>query len=612
MESATFIAYGYEVVRVLGANYSAGRIAYLAKDLESQRLVVVKEFQFAHTGGGGSWDGFKAIEREVQILKQLDHPNIPRYLSSFETDSSCCLVQEYIDGKNLEQLIAERQLYSNEQVEIIVAKLLEILVYLQTNFDTPVFHRDIKPANILIDNEYQPYLIDFGGAKVSLSDGGSTVAGTLGFMAPEQRFGKVERSSDLYGLGLTIICWLAHIQPIAMYDLVDFGTNRIVGWEKLLSGHSQKFISWVEKTIEPSSSKRYLDAGAALNAFNQINLQRQVVQLAPASQFDSGNLRLMVEVDRLSGTIEKDFSLQSFFTGMPDYRWETNEHPGEWLTQPQFDELETLKNHPFPPLYRLAELEKDWMGEVSISESSRSMMLEIDCDRFIPGTEYTRWINFYDCDGNPLKKIELVFLVPSRAELLWRIWSRKFQISLKICGLPALVSAVPIFTYKTNAPIPFKTVFAVLQTQTETLLSAEGILPNDNFQVILKTLLGLFPSLIFTIVFLMITNNIYIAIEEYPRYNTNEMIQPFSIICVLLFNSSLYLFQVAQKIFEKDGKLLEQNRGNVSKFASDIRREIWKDEILDEDRQARANNYKDLPRYKNSQELMSSLLADEE
>ena len=107
-------------------------------------------------------------------------------------------MQEYIDGKPLSEIISNQQLYTPEQVKEIILKLLEVLVYLQTEFTDPVLHRDLKPANILIDNHNEPYLIDFGGAKVSEGEGGSTVAiGTLGFMPPEQRFQQFNKTTKI-------------------------------------------------------------------------------------------------------------------------------------------------------------------------------------------------------------------------------------------------------------------------------------------------------------------------------------------------------------------------------------------------------------------------------
>ena len=100
---------GYEIIEELGANRGAGRVAYLAKQLDNNRLVVIKQFQFARSNS--SWDGYKQIEREVAILKQLQHPNIPRYKAAFETEQGSCIVQEYINGRPLSEIISSVQLF---------------------------------------------------------------------------------------------------------------------------------------------------------------------------------------------------------------------------------------------------------------------------------------------------------------------------------------------------------------------------------------------------------------------------------------------------------------------------------------------------------------------
>lgn len=268
-----FTAHGYEVIRELGANRGAGRIAYLARSIGSSQLVVIKQFQFAQTGS--SWDGHKEIDREVKILQQLQHPNIPRYLASFETEQSSCIVQEYIDGKPLSEIISNQQLYTPEQVKEIILKLLEVLVYLQKTFTDPVLHRDLKPANILLNSSCEPYLIDFGGAKVSEGAGGSTVAvGTLGFMPPEQRFQQFNKTTDIYSLGLTIVCWLTRTEPTEMYNIINMGTNQVMGLRELLSAYSLRFVDWLEKVVQPDPKDRYLDAEAAFNAFKPLYVKR--------------------------------------------------------------------------------------------------------------------------------------------------------------------------------------------------------------------------------------------------------------------------------------------------------------------------------------------------
>jgi serine/threonine protein kinase len=267
-----FTAHGYEVIRELGANRGAGRIAYLARDRNSEQLVVIKQFQFAQ---GSGWDGHKEVDREVKILQQLKHPNIPRYLTSFETPQSSCIVQEYIDGKPLSEIISNQQLYTPEQVKEIILKLLEVLVYLQKTFTDPVLHRDIKPANILIDSSCEPYLIDFGGAKVSEGAGGSTVSvGTLGFMPPEQRFQQFNKTTDIYSLAMSIVCWLTRTEPTEMYNIINMGTNQVMGLRELLSAYSLRFVDWLEKVVQPNPKDRYPDAEAAFNAFKPLYVKR--------------------------------------------------------------------------------------------------------------------------------------------------------------------------------------------------------------------------------------------------------------------------------------------------------------------------------------------------
>jgi hypothetical protein len=255
-----FSSHGYQVTRELGRNQEGGRITYLATALNQDHQVVIKEFRFALTGA--NWSGFKAYQREIEMLQQLAHPRIPRYLDSFETQVGFCLVQEYKNALSL----AVRRSFTAEQIKRIGVSVLEILVYLQQR-TPPVIHRDIKPENILVDKQLKAYLVDFGfarirGGELALS---SVAAGTPGFMPPEEQFGRpLTEASDLYSLGATLICLLTGTRSVDIGTLID--DNYRFDFKKLVPKLNPRFISWLEKMVEPNVKQRYANAAVALEA----------------------------------------------------------------------------------------------------------------------------------------------------------------------------------------------------------------------------------------------------------------------------------------------------------------------------------------------------------
>ena len=257
---------GYRIESELGRNQFSGRVTYLAIQIETQDLVVIKQFQFARSGL--NWSGYTAYESEIQILKTLDYPKIPQYLDSFETEDGFCLVQEYKKAKSAAQI----DKFSLEEVRQIAISILETLVYLQEKHP-PIVHRDIKPENILVDRgeEFKVYLVDFGFARVGGDDlaASSVVKGTLGFMPPEQMFSRqLTEASDLYSLGVTLICLLTEIPSANIGQFID-ETNRIQ-FKSKLKKLSPKFIDWLSKMSEPNLKNRYTNAAEALEAFRSI------------------------------------------------------------------------------------------------------------------------------------------------------------------------------------------------------------------------------------------------------------------------------------------------------------------------------------------------------
>jgi len=260
-----FSTHGYQIEKELGHNSLGGRVTYLAKNTNTQKLVVIKQFQFAQLGA--SWAEYEAYEQEIKVLQNLDFPGIPRYLDSFQTDSGFCMVQEY---KNAESAVART--FSPPDIKQIAIATLKILVYLQSQ-KPRVIHRDIKPENLLIDEDLNIYLVDFGFARLGGGNiaASSIVKGTMGFMPPEQMFNrKLTKASDLYGLGATLICLLTGTKSADIGNLID--DNYGIHFRHLLPPLRQGWINWLDRMVAPRLQDRFKSAAVALAALKSLDV----------------------------------------------------------------------------------------------------------------------------------------------------------------------------------------------------------------------------------------------------------------------------------------------------------------------------------------------------
>ncbi|MEQ8975807.1 MAG: serine/threonine-protein kinase [Coleofasciculus sp. C1-SOL-03] len=253
----------YQLQQPLGNN--AGRQTWLAQDLQSGEQVTVKLLAF---NPQMEWDEFKLFEREAAVLKQLNHPRIPQYRDYFSLDqkigAGLCwfgLVQDYIPGKSLQQLLNEGKRFTESQVRSIAKQVLEILIYLH-GLNSPVLHRDIKPSNLILGENKQIYLVDFGAVQDSAAVEGMTftVVGTSGYAPLEQFWGQAVPASDLYALGATLIHLLTGVSPA---DLPQ--RNLRIQFREQVSINSQ-LISWIEALTEPDLDLRLSCASQAVDA----------------------------------------------------------------------------------------------------------------------------------------------------------------------------------------------------------------------------------------------------------------------------------------------------------------------------------------------------------
>ena len=157
------------------------------------------------------------FEREVKLLQSIHVSGVPRFYQYIDDKASnrSYLVQEYIPAPSIQSMLDNNIIFSEDETLFVAQKLAQIIYQLQTFYSPPIIHRDIKPSNILYDRKLRSvYLIDFGSvAHPEKRSGGSTVAGSLGYMPPEQLIGDVDIQSDYYAIGATMLHMLTGVFP---------------------------------------------------------------------------------------------------------------------------------------------------------------------------------------------------------------------------------------------------------------------------------------------------------------------------------------------------------------------------------------------------------------
>ncbi|MBP8947325.1 MAG: protein kinase, partial [Candidatus Promineofilum sp.] len=157
------------------------------------------------------------FQREAKLLAKLRHPNLPRVTDHFIVGTGeQCLVMDYIKGENLAKLVERRGKLPPREVLRYAYEVCDALIYLHAQ-TPPIIHRDIKPANIIITNEGQAMLVDFGIFKW-YDPHGETSRGargvTPGYSPPEQySLGQTDGRSDIYALGATLYALLSGQNP---------------------------------------------------------------------------------------------------------------------------------------------------------------------------------------------------------------------------------------------------------------------------------------------------------------------------------------------------------------------------------------------------------------
>ena len=214
-----------------------GSQATMLKALDADNHpVAIKVFNISDMD---EWKDQELFEREINVLKTIHLDGVPKYIETIRADQYLYLIEEYIEAQSLEKQIADGRKFTIDESITIFERTAEILCALG-NYTPPVIHRDIKPSNLLVDDHLHVWLVDFGVVADNSKTFSMTFAGTAGYVAPEQLYGKASAASDIFSLGATMLHLITGISPCDMRlkgiqpDFDHYLTASVPEWLKML------------------------------------------------------------------------------------------------------------------------------------------------------------------------------------------------------------------------------------------------------------------------------------------------------------------------------------------------------------------------------------------
>jgi serine/threonine-protein kinase len=251
----------YEIIQKLGEG-GMGTV-YLAKDTLIHRYVAIKQL---HRKAGAEEESLgERFQAEALALAKLNHPNVTHLYSFIPKEDTYWMIMEYVEGKTLEEWLFVHKKISYQLAGSIAVQLLDGLYHAHRK---GIIHRDVKPANVMINEDGEVKIMDFGIARMRnaqrITSHGKSV-GTLEYMAPEQIQGhEGDERTDVYAVGNIFYEMLCGATPFhsdtdyrLMKDKLEKQPNSILPENPSVPVALEKIIF---KALQRNPEKRYQTA----------------------------------------------------------------------------------------------------------------------------------------------------------------------------------------------------------------------------------------------------------------------------------------------------------------------------------------------------------------
>lgn len=256
----------YTIIQEIGRGGMA--TVYSAKQTSMNRTVAIKVLprHFLHDPGF-----LERFNREVEVISGLEHPHILPIYDYGETEGVPFIAMRYLGGGSMAQMV-RRGVPSLDELRKPFQQIAEALDHAHRQ---GIIHRDLKPGNVMLDEQGNAYLSDFGIARVMGSDlTGSAIIGTPAYMSPEQAQGvAIDARSDIYALGIVLFELITGREPYQaetpMSVLLKHLNEPIPPLEQFREGVPKSVQAVIEKATAKNPDERYSSATEMAQAFTE-------------------------------------------------------------------------------------------------------------------------------------------------------------------------------------------------------------------------------------------------------------------------------------------------------------------------------------------------------